>query len=605
MIIIKKSSMPVDFVDVVKLVIGISVITIPGYLWSYLFSQRITRLERVVFGFLLGMVLLSGAPYIMNVFFVIPLSRSVLLIIFLLYSLPAVVLFCYLWYKSGKHKLQISLFLTRKNLLLLGLLGFTVFMTFLPHLSMNYYLPFHVDEWIHWSYSRAIMDYGSVSFPNPYTGGQFLGNPEIGFHTLTASLSWLTTSTFSTLFLCMPSVFAVFLGLTAFAIGERADKKFGLEACLLISLIPTTTRYLGPSFYVAVAVGLLLLLFLLWLLQQKHYRFTLLIAPVIWCLVLIHPATAFAGIIIATIYSIMFFVEKNIKIAVITGLNIALTCLPFIILLIIPSRWTYAIDIFLNALTGEQYVLRLPAIYVNFSDLGVITWVLFIIGIYYVVIRGKSLQFTLCVSSVAFITIIGLFSVLGVGIPIMYERSFLYLFVFVPLVAAIGLREVRDAIPTFLNTYVPRQITRYDKHLKHTIIPLVIIILLLITAVPTHLNTPYYKMISEKDYESFTWIRNNINSYRDANHTYTTAAVHPYKASPFSAITGLYIVTSSMHPLLRYSLHNDMESFLADRGRNTTFLNKYRITVVYGSCDNSNLTMIYPHVYLYPHPTPI
>jgi hypothetical protein len=215
--------MPIDLLDVLKLIIGIIIITIPGYFWSYLFSKQITRLERVVFGFFLGLILLTAAPYALNVFLNITLSRVVLLIVFLIYAIPAIILFCYLWYKSRKHQLQFSSFLTRKNLFLLGLLGFILFMTFLPHLSMNYYLPFHVDEWIHWSYSRAIMDCGSVSFLDPYTGGSLVMDPEIGFHTFTASLSWLTTSSLLSLFLFMPSILALFLGLTAFTIGERAE----------------------------------------------------------------------------------------------------------------------------------------------------------------------------------------------------------------------------------------------------------------------------------------------------------------------------------------------------------------------------------------------
>ena len=239
-------------------------------------------------------------------------------------------------------------FFTRKNLLLIGLLSFIMFMTFLPHLSMNYYLPFHVDEWINLSYSRAIMDSSSVSFPDPYTGEDLLSNAEIGFHTFTASLSWITTSSLNTLFLFMPSILALFLGLTVFIIGEKAEKKFGFEACLFIALIPTTIRYLGPSFYVAVAVGLLFLLFLLWLIQQKQNTFLILIAPVIWSLAIIHPATAFAGIIVASIYCIMLTVEKHKKVALITGLNIAIIVIPFIFLFIIPSRWKFAIDILLK-----------------------------------------------------------------------------------------------------------------------------------------------------------------------------------------------------------------------------------------------------------------
>lgn len=593
--------MPLDVVDLGKLIVGIVLLIIPGYLWSYLFSKTITYIERVVFGFLLGVVLFAVAPYVFNAFFSVDLSSGFILACYVVYLVPAILFFFVLWYRSGKPELRIPVFFTWRNLLLICLLGFIVFMTFLPHLSMDYYLPFHVDEWVHWSYSRAIMDAGAVSFPNPYIGGLSPINPEVGFHTFTASLCWWTSSSLLTIFLALPSVFMMFLGLTAFCIGQRSEKKFGYEALLLVSFIPTTTRYLGPSFYVAVSLGLLLVLFLVWLILQQRYSFSLLLAPVIWCLVLIHPATAFAGMIVVGLYCIMLACEKKFKTAASNAVNLLIACLPFLLLLLVPSRWKNAVSVFLSAASGEEFgmYLGLPAIFVNFNDLGLITWLLFIVGVYYVITRGRSLQFTMLFSSLAFIVIIGLYSLLGYGIPVVYDRSFLYLFLFVPLVAAFGLRELRVPLVSLIQKYVPRTLPRYDGQVKQMIFPVVVVLLLVFTAVPAHVNTPYYKMISEKDYESFIWIRENIEGYRDENQTYRVGAVHPYKASPFSAITGLYIVTSSMHPVIRYQLRDDMETFLADRCRNTSFLKKYGITVVYGSADNRNLTMVYPNVYLF------
>ncbi|MFA5101962.1 MAG: hypothetical protein WC525_02295 [Candidatus Thermoplasmatota archaeon] len=591
--------MPLDVVDAGKLIVGIVLLIIPGYLWSFLFSKTITYIERVVFGFLIGVILFSVAPYVFNAFFSVALSSDVILLCYFLYLVPAILFFFILWYRSGKPELRIPVFITWKNLLLLCLIGFIVFMTFLPHLSMDYYLPFHVDEWVHWSYSRAIMDAGSVSFPNPYIGGSSPINPEVGFHTFTASLCWWTSCSLLTIFLVMPSIFMLFLGLTAFCIGQRSEKKFGYEALLLISFIPTTTRYLGPSFYVAVGIGLMLLLFIIWLFQQENLILSFLVTPVIWCLSLIHPATAFAGIIVTSVYSLMFLVERKLKTAIITGSTVILACLSLLILLFIPSRWSYAINVFLSSIAGEQYTLGLPMIFLDFHELGIITWVLFVIGAYYVITRGKSLQYALYLNAVVFIMIIGLFSVFGFGIPIVYERSFLYLFLFVSLIAAFSLRELRSILALMMMKYVPRKLPRFNRQTAHLVIAVVVTIILLFTVVPKHLSTPYYKMIKEEEYDSFIWIRENIDDYRDANHTYLVGAVHPYKASPFSAVTGLNIVTSSMHPLIRYDLQDDMQSFLADRARNTSFLVKYKISVVYGSCDNQNLTMVHPNVYLY------
>ena len=108
-------------------------------------------------------------------------------------------------------------------------------------------------------------------------------------------------------------------------------------------------------------------------------------------------------------------------------------------------------------------------------------------------------------------------------------------------------------------------------------------------------------MINEKDYQTFSWIQNNINHYRDTNHSYDRAAIHPFKASPMSAITGLYIISSTMHPIYGYQLHSEMEKFLREKCTDTNFLDKHRISVVIcEECNNSNLTKIHENIYIYP-----
>jgi hypothetical protein len=102
------------------------------------------------------------------------------------------------------------------------ILAFAAFMIFLPHLSNGYYLPFHVDEWIHWQYSRAVMEQGSSVFVDPYTGSGTTRSLESGFHYITASLKWTTDISFNTIFVFMPSIIAIFASLAAFNIGERS-----------------------------------------------------------------------------------------------------------------------------------------------------------------------------------------------------------------------------------------------------------------------------------------------------------------------------------------------------------------------------------------------
>ena len=133
------------------------------------------------------------------------------------------------------------------------------------------------------------------------------------------------------------------------------------------------------------------------------------------------------------------------------------------------------------------------------------------------------------------------------------------------MIAGVGLSELRKSI---VNIAKKESLKRYKLLLKNIkFIPATIVcVLLLTTSIPAHLNIPYYQMIDEKDYETFTWIRDNIDDYRDVNHSFDKGAIDPFKASPFSSITGLYIVTSTMHPLYGYKYYTDMERFLEEKG---------------------------------------
>ena len=133
------------------------------------------------------------------------------------------------------------------------------------------------------------------------------------------------------------------------------------------------------------------------------------------------------------------------------------------------------------------------------------------------------------------------------------------------------------------------------------VVPAAVCLLLATTAVPAHMEIPYYQMINEEEFETFSWIYDNIDSYRDENHSYDKCAIDPFKASPFAAVSGLYIVSSTMSPLYGYDLHTEVEQFLNEKCVDTSFLHKHDVSVIYSSnCNNKNFTMIYPNVYIYP-----
>jgi hypothetical protein len=176
----------------------------------------------------------------------------------------------------------------------------------------------------------------------------------------------------------------------------------------------------------------------------------------------------------------------------------------------------------------------------------------------------------------------------------------MYLFLMVALIAGWGLGELRRTITETSERFLPKQYANLKEY-AGIIVPVAACLLLVTATVPAHFDIPYYQLIDEDDYETFIWIEENIDSFRDENHSYDQAAVDPFKASPFSAITRLYIVSSTMHPIPGYEYHKEVSTFLNNGCIDTSFLEKFDVSVIYNSyCNNANLTMIYPNVYLYP-----
>ncbi len=614
--------MPVDIIDLSRLIGAIVLLIVPGYLWSFLFLENITRLERIVFGFVLTLSMFILAFFAFDLILNIPITQNKTVLLYAVYAGVILFLFVVSIIKKGIPHQTKQFFSTIKALikqpkqtlttnktvqillLLIGILIFAAYMGFLPHLKDGYFLPFHVDEWIHWTYGKSLMESGSTAFINPYLGHSITQSLEPGFNYITASMSWLTGVSFNTMFVFMPAIITMLASLTAFTLGNRHKRPFGLEAALCIAVIPTTCRMMGPSFFVPVATGLFLLVFLLWFLQlQKPLPLTLLVPVGLWVIFLIHPPTALAGIIITFIYAIMLLLDKEFKQS---AIHTIYALLPIGGAFLLSARWKYSLQQVIDAFFGGKYFLdyNLPQIWVSFEQMGLVIWILAVIGVYFALSKGKTIICTIGLSALAFISLIGLYDKLGYGLPIMYERSFMYLFLMICLLAGWGLSEFRRSITELTLDYLPiKQVKiKYTNLVKYIgfLVPVVAFIILASTTLPAHNDIPYYHMINESDYESFTWINENIDNYRNSTHPYNRAAVDPFKASPFSAITRLYIVSSTMHPIPGYKYHQEVSAFLDNGCIDTSFLEKYDVSVVYNKqCNNENLTMIYPNVYLY------
>ncbi len=591
--------------DIILLLLGLMVLSGPGIIWSFIFFEKISLLERIMFGVILGFSFIIGSFFLLDMLLGLPLTQAKLQILVLIYWLVGGMVFALSRYyyrirsdSDPLHLPNLDLVGKEKTLLLLFITISVFVIGLLPHITGNYFLPLHVDEWEHWKLTDTIMKTGSSSFVNPYLGAGSIRDLESGHHYLTAAWIWLTGASFQTVFVYGPALIVAISSILGFIIGENHKEKFGLIAAIFVPLIPTTCRYMGPSFFVPVALGLVFMLTVIWFIQLKSWWSILILPGILWCVFLLHPPTALACIITAFFGMIMLIFERKYLQGII-GLIISL--LPIVGVFALSTRWDATLDQVVNAFIygmnlGFNY--NLPRILVQFGYMSILIWILAIIGVFAAFAHGSMATRTMSLSAMAFMAIIMLYDRFGYGIVIMYERSFLYIFLMVALLGAWGLVWLsRWSIELTKNYY--DKLSQKKWNLIHKALPAIIVLFILASAIPAQMDIPYYHMISNSEYEEFQWLSGEVESLKQENVTLERGIIDPYKASPFSAVTGLYIISSSMSPTYGYSRHEAVLDFLINGCINQSFLDQYDIDVVYATnCENENLTSIYDNIYL-------
>ncbi len=591
--------------DIILLLLGLMVLSGPGIIWSYIFFEKISLLERIMFGVILGFSFIIGSFFLLDMLLGLPLTQIKLQILVLVYWLVGCMVFAlsryYYRIRSDADPLHLPHFdlsSWEKHLFLFGILIVAFLLGLLPHLDGNYYIPLHVDEWIHWSYTTSIMETGSSSFVEPYTGSGLIRDLESGHHYLSSGLIWLSGISMRTLFVFMPALLVSLSSLFAYIIGENHKQKFGLIAALFVPLVPTTCSFLGPSFFVPVALGLIFILAVIWLTQIKSWWATLMLPGFLWVLFLIHPPTALAAIIAIFLGMAMLLLEKRYLQG---SVGILISLLPIAGVFTLASRWDASLQQVINAFIYGMnlgFDLTLPRVLVQFSYLSTIIWILAIIGVFAAFAYGSMASRTLSLSAMAYMGFIVLYDQFGYGITIMYERSFLYVFLMIALLGAWGLTWLSKFAIDLLKQYY-KKCSEKQFNLIHKAVVIGICLLVLATAIPTQLEIPYNHLISESEFEDFSWLNDEIKTLQAQNISLEKGLIDPYKASPFSAVTSLYIISSSMHPIYGINQSKQVQDFFIKSCTNQSFLNQYDIDVVYSTnCINENLTNIYDNIYL-------
>ncbi len=586
--------MLIDLFEFTKLIGGIFLFVAPGFFWSSFIFPKITFFERCIFAFCLGLMYFISLIFFLHVITNIRISQFLIMVLYFLYLIPVCVLFVIRRTNFHFPTFHISHLKNKKFQILCGILFFNFFMTFLPHIVNNYYLPFHVDEWINWGFTQSLIHNGSIAFVNPFTGQGFAQIIEVGF-TITASLfHFLSGSNLQTIFLFVPSILMVLISLTIFNIGNRSKGNHGLESAFIVGFIPTTIQVLGPSFFVAVMLGIFLILFFIWLYQLKSLSVSFFMIALLWVIFIVHPPSAFTVIVFLFSHGILQVINHRYYSALRTVLLIINAGIILLLAYLINSIWSENIVQFFSAISGTQYPSVLQNVWNQVIFLGILIWALFFIGVFYSIKNKNDFMRSMALSSILFLLIIGLYSNFGYGFPILFERGWLYLYFFAAILSGYGLHCL-----TKDNGFI-----KYIKVPKNMVSPRKILLILIglamiITTIPLQASIPYYQTITDDQYQTFQWIKENIQEYDTNNFSINIAAIDPDVAASFSAITGINTISSSMHPIYGQNLIYDMKNFLGRQCDNNSFLEKNNVDVIYGKCNNSNVVKIYENVYVY------
>jgi hypothetical protein len=465
------------------------------------------------------------------------------------------------------------------DLLLLPVMALAFFIAFIPNLHYPY--PVHIDEWVHVAHTDALLQAGGLNYHDPFSGlgtAGLVGVLESGFHVLfgvfykISGLSWLTIVRY------MPSVVFMITTLSVYILARR--ERFGWEAAFFTCLIPTTVGIMGPAFFVPMALCLPFIPLSLFLVFNYRTLWSYLLLLIFTCFMIITHATSAIGLVLIMVPCILMYLKKEPR----HGLILLLMgVVPFVITL----PWTFGL---IKSTAASLFVAKsLPAghdLPVLVKAYGYIPFAMGLLGTFWLAFRGGVKNYSLVLGLLLMVGLLAAFYTLHYGVDLVYLRGILYTLLVTGMVAGAGLMAVK-------NLALPEKLAA-PKILKKIGYPLclAIVAVILVIAIPSRLNTLYYHMIDDADYQTFVWVKENVGT------SYRKAILDPWKATPFAVITGKYVFTRIHVGPDATTLRAD--EFLASGCADTAFLRANGISIVLTEkeCRNPDLTKVRDNVYL-------
>jgi hypothetical protein len=469
-----------------------------------------------------------------------------------------------------------------KGYMLLLILLLAFYMAFIPHIGYAY--PLHGDEWMHMAYTETIVQTGSITFPDPFTGQGEVGvgsNLWVGFHIFWAMYQQVSGIPWVELFRYFPAIIFMFTVLAVYILASREG--YGLEAAFFTCLIPTTGGLLGPAFMVPMALGLLFIPLSLFLaFHIKNWVSYLLIFLFTCFLLLSHATTAIILCIILLPYALIS-IKDNTRHSI--GI-IAALLLPFVL----PFPWIFKLLVqnagqLLTPQFMSQYI-EIPAL---LGKYGLVPVILSFLGTVLLITKGGKKNFGLILGLALLLIVMLVFLVFHYGLAGIYDRGLTTMLLILSIFAGAGLFWIRNlGLPAEFMQKHKSKLFRYAGNIACVILGL----LILAIAVPTRFSAVFYHMVDDEDYRAFTWIKDNIGA------EYTTALVDPWKATAFVAITGkkvLHRIWVNQEPV-----DDRIYSYLKSGCQDSAFLRDNRLSFVYNQwpCDNRDLSEVSDRVFV-------
>jgi hypothetical protein len=462
---------------------------------------------------------------------------------------------------------------------ILPVVALALYIAFIP--KLNYPYPVHIDEWVHIAHNNSLLQTGSLNYTDPFTGSggySIVASLESGFHVLfsvfykISGMSWVDITRY------LPGIIFAFTALSVYILARREG--FGWEAAFFSCLLPTTVGIMGPAFFIPLALCLPFLPLSLFLIFNYRTLWSYLLLFIFLCFMIITHATSAICFILIMIPCVLLYLIKEPK----HGLILLLMgVVPFLATL----PWTFGLitSTFESLLVSQPLPANhdLPMILRTY---GYIPFALGLLGTFWLAIKGGVKNYSMVLGLLVTVVMLAVFYTLHYGVALVYLRGILYTLLMFGIVAGASLNAIEKIeLPQFL------RLPQFARKIGY-LFCLALVVVILVIAIPVRLNTPYYHMINEDDYQTFIWIKDNVGQ------DYQKAILDPWKATAFTAVTGKYVYARiHMGP---DSITKSADEFLANGCTDTAFLRRNGISIIYTQqkCSNPDLTEVYQWIYL-------